>query len=342
MRVLIDIVHPADVLFFKRPIEMLRARGDSVLILSRQKDVACSLLDGFGFPHQPVSRARSGLAGLAGELLGRDWAVFRAARRFRPHAMIGFGGVAIAHAGRLLAIPAISFYDSETAWLQTRLTWPFISHLYVPDAYSGPTPAGRTTRLRGTKELSYLHPSAFTPDREAAIAHGLDPGRDNFLVRVVAWRANHDIGKKGWTAETLRAVIARLSRHGKVHLSSEADLPGDFQHLRYRGPTAGIHHLIGHCRLLVGESATMASEAAILGVPAIYAAPDYPGYVRALEEAGLVGTVTRPDAETITAAIDAALARPLAETIAARDAYVATCPDWAEAVVRALDTHARQ
>lgn len=337
MRVLIDIVHPANVLFFKRPIEALRERGDSLLILSREKDVACSLLDGFGFPHRPVSRAGAGLAGLAGELLRRDWAVLRAARRFRPHAMIGYGGVAISHAGRLLSIPAISFYDSEAAWIQTRLTWPFISHLYVPDSYTGSTPVGRTTRLRGIKELSYLHPSAFAPDRAVAIDHGLDAERDNFLVRVVAWRANHDVGKKGWTLETLRAVVARLARAGRVHISSELALTEEFEPLRYRGPATAIHHLIGHCRLLVGESATMASEAAILGVPAIFAAPDYLGYVSALEAAGLVATVTRPDAETIGAAIDAALARPVAETVAMRDAYVGACPDWAVAVVAALD-----
>lgn len=340
VRVLIDIVHPADVLFFKRPVEALRARGDSVLILSRDKDVACALLDEFGFPHEPASTAGKGIVGLATELLRRDRAVMRAARRFRPDAMIGFGGVAISHVGRLLAIPSISFYDSENARLQTRITWPFIDHLYVPDSYTGPTPAGKTTRLPGTKELSYLHPSAFVADREVAIARGLDPERDNFLLRVVAWRANHDVGKKGWAPELLRAVITRLSRHGKVHLSSELPLPEAFGPHLYRGSSTEIHHLIGHCRLLVGESATMASEAAILGVPAIYAGRDFPGYVRALEAAGLVTPVARPDADSIGAAIDAALACSPAEAIAARDAYVAACPDWAEAVVAALDKHA--
>ncbi|MBT8460544.1 MAG: hypothetical protein KJN60_12815 [Boseongicola sp.] len=45
MRVLFEIVHPADVLFFKRPLETLRARGDEFLVLSRHKDIACDLLD---------------------------------------------------------------------------------------------------------------------------------------------------------------------------------------------------------------------------------------------------------------------------------------------------------
>ncbi|MCZ6861404.1 MAG: DUF354 domain-containing protein, partial [Alphaproteobacteria bacterium] len=235
MRVLFDIVHPADVLFFKRPLDILQNRKSEILILSRRKDVTCALLDEFGFGHVPVSTAGRGTIGLASELLRRDLATIRAARRFRPEVMIGFGGVAISHAGRLLGIPSISFYDSENATLQTRITWPFIDRLYVPDAYRGPTPAGRTTRIPGTKELSYLHPTAFTADRTVAIRNGLDPAVDNFFLRVVGWQANHDIGKSGWSAKTLRSVAAHLNQRGRVHVSSEIPLPEDVDSLRYRG-----------------------------------------------------------------------------------------------------------
>jgi len=89
LRVLIDIVHPADVLFFKRPVEMLMARGDAVEIVSRRKDVACDLLDEFGLTHRAISTAGHGIFGLAAELIGPDWAMLRATRRFRPDAMIG-------------------------------------------------------------------------------------------------------------------------------------------------------------------------------------------------------------------------------------------------------------
>lgn len=212
MRVLFDIVHPADVLFFKRPIEKLLARDD---------------------------------------------------------VMIGFGGIARSHVGRLTGTPSISFYDNENARLQASATWPFISQLYVPESYTGATPGRRTTRVPGTKELSYLHPNGFTPDFARAVACGLDPQRDNFFVRIVSWPANHDIGKSGWTAETLRRAIHQLGAKGNVHLSSEAPLTDDVDAVRYRGPISSVHHLMEHCRLLVGESATMASAAAILGVPAI-------------------------------------------------------------------------
>ena len=340
MRALFEIVHPADVLFFRRPMEALRARGDEILVLSRHKDIACALLDEFGIAHRPISTAATGIARLAAELVQRDIAVYRAARAFRPDVMIGFGGVAISHAGRAAGIPSVSFYDSENAALQTRLTWPFITHLYVPRAYGGPTPTGRTTRLPGVKELSFLHPGAFRADRGTALAAGLDPGRENFFVRVVAWRANHDLGKAGWPVDLLRAVVARLSEAGAVHLSSETPLPEDLRPHAYRGPKNAVHHLLAHCRMLVGESATMASESAVLGVPAIYAGRDFPGYTRELEAAGLTRNIPPAEAGSLLPVMEEMLARPIEETAAARDRYVASCPDWGQAVVDALDRHA--
>ncbi|NNE88055.1 MAG: hypothetical protein HKN27_08260 [Silicimonas sp.] len=339
MRVLFEIVHPADVLFFKRPLETLRARGDEFLVLSRHKDIACDLLDEFGIPHQPISSSATGLANLAGELIRRDVATFRAARAFRPSVMVGFGGVAISHAGKVTGIPSVSFYDSENATLQTRITWPFISRLYVPQSYSGKVPKERTTLLPGVKELSFLHPTAFKANSDKAIAAGLDEERDNFFVRVVAWRANHDVGKSGWSGDLLRHVVSRLSEVGKVHLSSEAPLPDDLLEHTYTGPKNAVHHLLAHCRLLVGESATMASEAAVLGVPAIYAGRDFPGYTRELETAGLTRNLVDARAETLIPLIEEMLAIPKVQIEAARDEYIAKCPDWGKAVVDALDRH---
>ena len=343
MKVLFDIVHPADVLFFKRPLEILQQRGDAVLILSRHKDVTCDLLNELGLAHRPISRAGEGMFGLAVEFLHRDWGVFQAARKFRPDVMVGFGGVAISHVGRLLSIPAISFYDSENATLQNRMTWPFISRLYVPACYQGPVPKGRTTRIPGTKELSYLHPSAFVPDQQLAVELGLDPEVDNFFVRVVAWRANHDFGKTGWPEEVLRSVVEKLSRLGKVHLSAEIPLGAAFSPYLVSGPKTKIHHLMAFSRLLVGESATMASEAAMLGVPAIYAARDFPGYTQDLEAAGLLVNISEISTNALFAAIDKMLERPQSTTTNLRNQYVSRCADWAEVVLEAIDEHgARQ
>ena len=337
MKVLVDIVHPADVLFFKRPIEAMLARGDELRILSREKDVTCTLLDQFQFKHSVVSRAGHGVLGLGKELLQRDLAVWRVARRFRPDVMTGFGGLAVAHVGALLNIPCCAFYDSETARLQTRMTWPLVSHLTVPKSYRGSVPRGRTSYIPGTKELSFLHPAAFRADAALARAAGWREGCDNFLIRIVAWQANHDMGKGGLAPDLIRELVHRLSHHGHVHISAEGPLPNDLKSYAFRGDPVSIHHLMAHCRLLIGESATMAAECAVLGVPAIYAGHDFPGYVLELEQAGLVVNIRAEDRATIPERVNTILERPASQVVAARDAYVSRSPDWAEVVLETLD-----
>ena len=341
LRVLVEIVHPADVLFFLHPIRRMQARGDTVDIVSRRKDVAGDLLDEFGLAHTPLSRAGTGLSGLARELVVRDARLLAHAVRRRPDVMLGFGGVAISHVGKLLRVPSVSFYAADTASLQTRLTWPFIDHLYVPEPYRGPVPEGRTTRFPGVKELSYFHPDDFRPDREAALAAGLDPDRANVFLRTVAWRANHDLGKTGWSDDTLRALVAELQMRGTVHISTERALPDDLAPHLYRGPKSAVHHVMAGCALYVGESATMAHEAAFLGVPAIYDGTDHPGTTRELARHGLVTALQQPGPDALLAAVrerladDGATARALA-------AYLEGRPNLADYIVAAADRHAKR
>lgn len=342
MRVLFDIVHPADVLFFRHPIRLLQDTGAMIRIASRSKDVACDLLDEFGLDHDPISVAGSGTAGLAGELLARDLAMLRLALTWRPNVMVGLGGISIAHAGWLTRRPAIAFYMADTAKLQTRLTWPFISHLYVPESYNAATAKGRTTRFPGIKELSYFHPDNFVPDHDRAKAAGWDESRPNFLVRTVRWGANHDIGKSGWSDEELSALIDQLAARGRVHVSSERPLPEKFDAYLYRGAKSDLHHLIAQCSLYVGESATMAHEAAVLGCPAIYDGPDHPGTTLSLAAVGLLEGLRQPGSDALGAAVDRNLgAARLADFRIARTAYLAGQGNLATYIVAAIERHAR-
>jgi len=340
MRVLFDIVHPADVLFFLRPIRALEARGHDVLVCSREKDIACHLLDRFGIEHEPLSSAADGRMGAAFELLVRDAAVASMARRFKPDAMVGFGGVAIAHAGAMLGIPSIAFYDSENASLQTRLTYPAITRLYVPERYRGEVPERKTTRVPGVKELSYLHPSAFRADRSRAIANGLDPDRRNVFIRLVAWRANHDWGKAGWSLEDLCAVVDRFRREAKIHISSEVKLPATMQKYLYTGAKEDVHHVMGHCDFYVGESATMAAEAAVLGVRSVFAGRDLLGYIEDLSDAGLVTSGPLEPELDLMGLVERQATRSDAAVRADWERYIQAKPDWSSVVLNALAPYA--
>lgn len=288
MRVLFDLVHPANTLLFHHTIAALKRDGHEVAIASRHKDVLVPLLDEMGFAHTPISTAGRSRASLAAELPLRDWRLWKMVRRFRPDVLVGFGGVAISHVGKIAGVPSLSLYDTEHAGLQIALTLPFITEWHVPDTWRGRIAKGRTRYFPSGKQFAYLHPAHFIPSREQALAAGLDPDRDNFLLRTVAWTANHDHGRTGIPPEQLGEIVEFLRARGKVHISSESELSGDLAQYRYRGTPLQFHHLLAFCRLYCGESITIASEAVMLGVPVLLQIDKEYGYVAEQEREGLI------------------------------------------------------
>jgi predicted glycosyltransferase len=207
--------------------------------------------------------------------------------------------------------PSLVFYDTENAKLQNAITYPFATRVIVPRCYRAWVPASHL-RYIGYHELSYLHPTRFIPSMEIAAKNGLDPQRDNFFVRTVSWQANHDVGESGWNERLLTELVAFLSIRGKVHISSEAHLPPQLATYAYGGKVREAHHVMAHCRLFVGESATMASESAVLGVPAIYAAKTGRGYTDEEESRyGLVTNIRKLEWGLLRAAIEQMLGKPL-------------------------------
>lgn len=308
IRVLFDMVHPANSLLFHHSIAALRAEGADVLLASRHKDVLIPLLDEMGFAHTPISTAGESRAQLAAELLIRDWQLYRLARRFRPDVMVGFGGVAISHVGKLTGAPSLSFYDTEHASLQIALTLPFITEWHVPQTWEGLIAKGRTHHFRSGKQFAYLHPAHFKPSLDEAIAAGLDPNVENFLLRTVSWTANHDHGRSGIPGEQLERIVELLGARGKVHISAEGKLPGTLEARRYRGTPLQFHHLLAHCRLHCGESVTIASEAVMLGVPVLLQNDKEHCYITEQQELGLLHRFGPQDDPA--KALEAVLAEP--------------------------------
>lgn len=329
-RILIDICHPAHAHFFRYPIEELLARGHQVMVTSRRKEMATELLTAMGVQHQTISSQSRGALGLASELLLRNYRLLKVARAFKPDVLTAIGGTFAAHVSALIRRPSVVFYDTENARLQNAITYPLATRVIVPNCYQAWLPEGRNERYAGYHELSYLHPLRWQPSREIALANGLDPERPSYLLRLVSWNANHDIGEHGLHLGRVRELAARFARSGRVIISSEAELPADLQALRYRGDPAMIHHLMAFCAGFFGESATMASECAVLGVPAVYAALTGRGYTDEQETRyGLVRNVRRIESDEVWSAAEWLLARQPAENAQARARLLTDCIDVA-------------
>lgn len=278
-------------------------QGHEIVVTARAKDVAVDLLTEYSIPHEVLSVQRSGI-GLAGELVARTGRLLRIARRERPTILTGIMGPSIALAGKLLRIPTVVFYDTEFATRTNRFVYPLASYVCTPDSYAAEVRGNHIT-YPGYHELAYLHPARFTPDRSRLAAFGLEPGQPYSVVRFVSWEASHDTGEVALTPAQKRRVIDELSARGPVLVSSEGPLPDDLADRALRGPVTDVHHLLAFADVVVGESATMSSEAAVLGTPAVFIATTGRGYTDDQERRyGLVRSFTPPKFDQ---AVEAAL-----------------------------------
>lgn len=312
MRVLIDILHPAHVHFFRNFAAEMGERGHEVCITARDKDRSVDLLRAYGLDYQEISQQKSGGAGLALEMLQRTPRLMGIMRSFRPDVMTGIMGPSIALAGALRPrrVPSVVFYDTEFAVQTNRFVYPLAYSVCTPDCYTGKVP-GRHPVYPGYHELAYLHPNRFTPDPAVLAEFGVTPDESFSLVRFVSWQAVHDRQERGLTLAQKKHLIDVLGKAGRVLVSSEAPLPDELAPLAVRGPVEKIHHLLARARVVVGESATMSSEAAVLGVPAVFIATTGRGYTDDEERRyGLVRHFTEDDYDSATAALEQILAEP--------------------------------
>src|SRR5919197_3808173 len=211
MRILIDILHPAHVHFFRNFHDEMTERGHELCITARDKDRSVELLRKFGLAHRQISA--QGDRGLAVEMVQRTSRLLKVMREFRPDVLTGIMGPSIAVAGKLRRVPAVVFYDTEFAVQTNRFVYPLAHSVFTPDCYQGRV-RGRQVRYAGYHELAYLHPKRFRPDPRRLSAFGVDPREPYALLRFVSWQASHDRHERGLSVAQKRHLIDVLQSRG--------------------------------------------------------------------------------------------------------------------------------
>jgi predicted glycosyltransferase len=299
MKVLFDIVHPADVHFFKHSIASLLQRGDEVIITSREKDITVELLDTLGMKHSTISRLGKGPLGLFTELITREIALWKIAKTFTPDIYVSNNSPCAAHIAWLMRRPSIVFDDTETNRYHRRLYYPVVTQIHSPNCYRSSLGA-KQCFYPGYHALAYLHPNHFSPDPQVLQRSGLDPAEPMVLLRFVGWGALHDVGRKRLKPEDKHRIVRLAKKYGRVLISSELPLPDDLESYRLQLSVAEIHHLLYYIKLLVSDSGSMTSEAVVLGAPAIYCDDVGLGYTDEQQEKyGLCFNVKPDDIEAI-------------------------------------------
>jgi hypothetical protein len=181
---------------------------------------------------------------------------------------LGIASSRAAHTAFVLRKKSIVFDDSEHKG-QLWAYLPFASTVATPTCFKKHL-GKKHKRYAGYHELAYLHPHRFVPNPKVLGQLGLSENTPFFIVRFVAWRAVHDMGEKGFTENGKRQLVRELSKCGRVIITSEEYLPSDLRTYGLSVAPEKIHDLLYYATIYVGEGATMASEAAVLGTPSVY------------------------------------------------------------------------
>lgn len=281
MRYLIDIGHPAHVHYFSNFARSVLDRGNELLFTCRDKDVTLSLLRHKGFNHINLGRP---FKSIPGKLFGLVYFTIRilfVSLKYRPDMFLN-ATIYSAFVARITGKPHISIEDTFNME-QVKLYLPFTSCV-LTGSYNHPDLGRKEVRYNGYHELLYLHPNYFSPDSNILKELGVDYDQPYVIMRFVSWNASHDVGHQGISLANKIKAVEEFSRVARVFISSEKELPEEMERYRINIEPYRIHDAMAFCSLVFGESATMVSEAAMLGIPGVFLDNTGRYYTRDLQE----------------------------------------------------------
>lgn len=270
MNVLISISHPAWVHQFKNIINLLKGRGHKVIVLVIKKDKNWEILDEYGIEYTVIGNSTGkGKIDKAFIVLTSTIKHLYYGIKYKADVYIGRPSPMMAIAAFLHRKKNIAYCDTERSveslWFSKKLSY----RILTPKMYR--KDLGKVQmRVDTFKELFYLHPEYFKPNPEDLKLVGLKEGEKFTFVRFVAWQASHDLGYKGFTNEQKMKLIQHLENYGKVLVSSEEELPFEFQKYVIKVPHSKLHSIMSYAQLFVGDGLTMAAECCVMGVHSIF------------------------------------------------------------------------
>jgi predicted glycosyltransferase len=324
--VIADISHPAHVHFFAAIGAELHHRGIDVVSVGRDKDVTLALLTdpAVGANHAVRSTTPASTpAGQLGELMQRALQLRRlsAAKEARVLLTRNPSGVLATIGTRTASV--FDTDDGAAVGVHFWLARPFADVITTGD-WMPATFGQRHRRYRGFKALTYLHPDRFLPMALVDVSPELaGMARPLVVIRFSAHAASHDRRIFGLPSVVRRQLLERLEGRATVVLSSERTPGTQAVSSNPQSPLriVGGAELDPRCflsvlaaaDLCVGDSQSVAAEAAILGVPTIRLS-GFTGrapYLDVLERRyGLMRNLSPGDENTFLELVEKVLADP--------------------------------
>jgi len=294
-RILIDINHPAHVHFFKNYYWLMKKRGHQILVVSSNKECSHQLLNYYKIPFTSIPGYPESKIGKLLSIPLMDLKIYQIARKFKPDLFIGIASHRIAHIAWLMRKKSVILDDTGYKW-NVLLYKSFTNQIFSPEAFK--LKFGKNHfKYKSFHELAYLDPKYFKPDKKSLDFLNLHKNEKLFLIRFSSWQAGHDLDSlnKGFSEAKKIKLVQLLKKYGRVCISSEGKIHPSLEKFVLKKNPEKIHDLIYFSDLVISEGATIASEAALLGVPSIYVSGLLPDTIKEQNKQGLIENFKHED-----------------------------------------------
>lgn len=316
MNIALFLGHPAHFHMLKYVASNLKRDGHEVFFVIKKKDILENLCKEAGFEYSKIRDNRSDSKwGLIKSVLGMEWHMLQFIRQNKIDILVGSTlSFATAKIARIPVI-AMSEDDVDVVPRYAKMVYPFASVIFSPITCLNGNWESKSVKYPGFQKLTYLHPNWFQADKEVARRNGINPDEPFFLIRFAKLNAHHDKGINGISTDIAHRLVEILAPHGKIYITSERDLEPEFEQYRLHINPLDIHHVMAFAKLYIGDSQSMANEAAMLGVPSLrfndFVGAKKIGVMEELEHTyGLTYGISSHEPEKLYAKVEELLAMP--------------------------------
>lgn len=263
---LFELNHPKHYYQFKYVMQQLVVDGHEVRVLARDKDVLLKVLEEESVPYEIFGQHKKSMIG---KVFGTFYILLnykKIVKRIKPDVIISKASFYGTYIARKIGAKSVIFPDSEVVKVTNKYVVPLCDKVVTPETF-GLDYGEKHVKVPGFFENCYLAPSVFSPNEKILADYGLK--RPYAIFRFVGWYANHDVHNGGFTLDEKIKLVKAVEPYMTVYISSEKQLPDELQKYKLPTPAAQIHSVLSYADLYLGDSQTMATEAALLGTPAI-------------------------------------------------------------------------
>ena len=266
MNILFDLSHPAHYHLFKNLIIDLKQKGHHVWVTAKSKDVLLDLLNASQFDYILLKKSNS-------RILNHINGVLQIRSLIKQYFIDFVIGVTALGSQACIGTKAKSIVfdddDISATPIFAAASHSFANHVISPDVLKSQRSLKKYFYHHSLHELAYLHPNRFNKDIHLISKLRINIDQKIFILRFSSMNAHHDVGERGINTKQTEELVQILEQKGRVLITSEKVLPTHLQKYYLHIAPKEFHHVLACADMLVCDSQTVASEAAVLGVPSV-------------------------------------------------------------------------